>query len=269
MSVTRKEIRQAVGYALRDMVAGTFSEVSTGGFTDYDRIDSNASDSKYSNAWIYIVSGTRSGTQRRIATYAPTTGVFTVSRAWDLPAPGDEYEIHLILEPEEINRLISEALVTLPYEVSEELTYVEDQAEYDLSSYTWLTDWNQIVDLRWRYGETANEYRYYPVPYWRVRDIDGVLTLCVPPGHVEGDLLMTAQRYYDALESDTDSTDCPLDWVQQAVIVGAYALLSRQAPAKDANRYDDKWSREMSVLQLKHRKYAPRPRLFVHSPGAV
>ncbi len=269
MSVTRKEIRQAVGYALRDMVAGTFSEVTTSDFTDYDRIDANASDSKYSNAWVYIVSGVRAGTERRIATFAPATGVFTISRSWDLPAAADEYEIHQLLEPEEINRLINEALVTLPYEVSEVISHVDEQAQYDLSSYPWLTDWNQVVDLRWRYGDTDGEYLYYAVPYWQVRDIGGVLTLCVPPERVGGDLVMTCHRYYDALNEDTDATTCPLDWVQQAVIAGAYALLARQAPAKDANRYDEKWAREMTVLGQKNRKYAPRPRLFAHYPDAV
>lgn len=268
MAISRINLRQAIGHELRELVTGAIDEATTTTLMDYDLIDSLA-DSKYVSGWVHLTSGPYAGVTRRISGYDETTGTLTVSRSWDTPPVSSTYEIHTKLAPEEWNRIINAALVTLPYEVTQTIPYVEGQNEYSLAAYTWITKPGQVIDVHWKYGDTALEYVYYPVYRWRVALLDGVLTLLVPGGEINGDLVITCHRVYDTLDEDSDETDCPEDWIRSAIKVRALDLMRQTAPADDARRYIEQWQQEMALLQRKHAQYRPAPRMTIHAPGVI
>lgn len=273
MSTTRTALRQAIGYELSEMHAGTVTSATTTTLTDSALVDADESASRWDRAWLYVTSGAQVGVVRRVSVsgFAPTTGALTLSRAWTAPAPGDTYELHQMLAPEDLHRLIDIGLQRCTYLAEQAITPVSGNRNYDLSAYTWLTEPSQVQAIVWRQGTVANQYRYLPDSWWEVRRDGATLTLDIEPYSVAASdqMYLRCIRPYAALTSDTDSTACPLEWAKAAAIVSIYEWISRNDPGQDATRYQ-KWAgiAAAKLVDLT-RKHAPRPRVRVMLPDGV
>jgi hypothetical protein len=268
MSSTLKEIRQGVGFDLNEITLGSVSTTATTTtLTSLDLIDSLETEEAYQGKWVRIVSGATANTERRIAEFDQDTGLVTVSRVWTAPDSGAEFEIHTAIPGTDLNTLINRALEGLTYETTQAITVVAGQVAYSLAAYTWLTRRGQVWDVEWRSYDATNGSRYIPLPKWDVREIDGVLYLLLPQSYGSSDdyLYLRAWRHYDPLDvtDDTDTTDCPEDWLRAATVCKVYEWQMERAPGEDAKRIAEKLKRAENKLLLLTIRYIPRPVMLV------
>lgn len=264
MATTLKALRQAVGKALRECYVGHVEGASETSLSDTALADLGSATSRFAGGWVKLTSGAQAGTVRGVTDYAPASGQLTLSRSWTTPAAGDEYELHWMLAPEELDQAINEGLSHCPYVREVVLGVVPGQRNYDLSGYPWLTRRPQVRAVFWRQGDPDGEYVYLPVAWWRVREDSGALTLDIRPSSALSDeLALQAVTVYDPLESDDATTNCPVDWAKAAAIYEAYRLLTRRGPAQDTARYEAEMNRSATLLAAKARVYAPRGGIVV------
>jgi len=262
MSTTLKALRQAVGKELNACVTGTADSATSTTIVDADLEDSEESENRFYHWWLKMVSGDAEGDVRRVSAYTPSTGTLTVSRAFSAtPAASDEYELHALISPEDLDRLINQALDRLFYMDEQEITAVSGQRNYGLATYTYLRTPDQLIDVLWKQGDTASKYRYRPVGWYMVRDDAGSMTLDIRPYTVSsGDkIVLEIVRPYAALSNDAASTDCPEDWAVAAAMVEVYDWLARTDPTQDAEqvrRWRGTAARRLTRLS---NRYAPRP----------
>jgi hypothetical protein len=264
MSSTLKEIRCGVGFDLNELTLGTISDTaSTTTFPSLDLVDSLETEKAYQGAWVRIVSGATANTDRRISDFDETTGTITVSRAWTAPDTGAEFEIHTALPGADLNTLINRALEGLTYETTQAITVVAGTLAYSLAAYTWLVDRKQVYDVEWRDYDVTYGSRYISLPKWDVRDVDGVLYLLLPQSYGASDdyLYLRAWRHYDALDvdDDTDTTECPEEWLRAATVCRVYEWQMEHAPVEDSKRIGEKLKRAENKRMLLTLRHIPRP----------
>ena len=272
MSTTLATLRQEIGFDLNECHTGTTSSPTTTTFIDATLIDYGGSgDEKIEGAWVLVTSGDQAATVRRVSSYDDETGKVTVSRAWTSPGAGATYELHTRLSPADLHRCINAGLGRCFYLDRQEITAVENQREYSLAAYTWLTEGKQLAQVLWKSGDTANEYRYLPVRWWQLSEDTGALTLHIDPLVVTSGsaYVIVATRPYAELATDAATTACPLDWAKSAAMVEVYRFLARNDPAMDAERLK-RWQAEATaVLFEKDRRYMPRPVTTVRLPDGT
>jgi hypothetical protein len=258
---TLAQLRQALGYDLREYHTGTIAAPTTTTFVDSELVDSGESGDRWVGAWVLVLSGTQAGSLRRVASYDEETGQLTLTRSWTAPSAGDTYEMHTLLSPADLTRCINQALGKCYHRTQEDVTAVSGQRQYALASYTWLTHPSQVTRVEWRVGD-ANQYHYYPLTWWEVHEDDGVLTLEVEPAGT-GTYVLHGFKPYEALADDDDATSCPLEWVKAGAEYEVYQWLSRTDPAQDASR----WKQQQQEAALRFfelaRRYQPRAGLKV------
>lgn len=274
--VTLKVLRQDLGRVLREITVGYVDSGTTTTLTDADLIDSGESETLYDRSWVRI-----SGTVRRVTRegYNPDTGTITVGRAFaSAPSDGDEYEIHTMISPAELDECINRALLSLYYMREQEITIVADQTEYDLSTYGWITSAEQIIDVQVRIGSTADEYRYTDLPYWLFDRkeaeegatdssiFEGVYLYTRPLSDTDAKLIVKGMCPYAALTSDTLATSAPYEWVLAAAEWQVYDLQTRDAPSTDRKIYEEKRKEAGYKMAVLSRQYMPRPRMHVRHP---
>ncbi len=259
---TLATLRQACAEDLDGIALGT---ADAGGSTttiiDADLSDVADASSKYANAWLYITSGPLAGEVRKVTTYAPATGTFTVHRAWSAaPAAGVTFEVHTKLSPVDLNTRINRALLRCTYLDELAVTPVADQRQYSLAAYAYITRKEQVIDVLWRQGSTANEYRYLPLEWYGLRDDAGTLTLDIRPYNINtGDtLVIRLIRPYAELSTDASTTLCPTEWVKAGALLEVYAWLARNGPAQDSARYEAKRQEQLLAWNNCVMTYAPR-----------
>ena len=268
MSSTLKEIRQGVGFDLNELALGTISTTATTTTLDsLDLVDSLETEEAYQGKWVRIVSGATANTERRIAEFDQDEGLVTVSRLWTAPDVGAEIELHTAISGDDLNTLINRALQEMTYETTQAITVVAGQVAYSLAAYTWLTRRAQVWDVEWRDYDATYGSRYIPLPKWDVREIDGVLYLLLPQSYGDsGDYMyLRAWRHYDALDvtDDTDTTDCPAEWLRAATVCKVYEWQMERAPGEDAKRIAEKLKRAENKRMLLTLRYIPRPVMLV------
>jgi len=264
MSSTLKEIREGVGFDLNELTLGTSSgEPSTTTLTSLDLVDSLETEQAFQGKWIRIVSGATANTERRIAEFDQDTGVVTVSRLWTTPDSGAEFEVHTALSGDDLNTLINRAISGLTYETNQAITVVAGQVAYSLAAYTWLTKRQQVWDVEWRDYDATYGSRYVPLPWFDVVDVGGTLYLLLKQSYgATGDYLyLRCWRHYDEFDvtDDTDTTDCPEDWLRAATVCAVYEWQMERAPGEDAKRIGEKLKRAENKRLLKTLAYIPRP----------
>ena len=266
MSSTLKEIRQGVAQDLNELTLGTISTApSTTTFTSYDLVDSIEDDEAYEGAWVRIVSGATANTERRIASFEQASGEATVtlSRLWTSPDLSAEFEIHKAMPGGDLNTLINRAISGLTYETNQAITVVAGQVAYSLAAYTWLTKRQQVWDVEWRDYDATYGSRYVPLPWFDVVDVSGTLYLLLKQSYgATGDYLyLRCWRHYDEFDvtDDTDTTDCPEDWLRAATVCAVYEWQMERAPGEDAKRIGEKLKRAEAKRLLKTLAYIPRP----------
>jgi hypothetical protein len=264
MAHTRAEIRQRVGYDLREMIEGSVTASTITSLSDASLADALASEETYEGAWVLITSGTLAGQQRRVASYVPATGELAVSRNFPSnPAGSVTFEVHTRVEPNALNRMINKVLERIPYLADILIEVVSGQRTYSLAAYTDIVSPEQVREVEHRVGDDTYGYVYRPyVGDWEVRDIDGELTLALAPKGDSNDYIRVVYtRPYEALTTDADETDCPIDMLAAGVRAEAYLWLSREAPADDAVRYLKSFAQEQNEFRRQLMRHAPRPQV--------
>lgn len=268
MGTTLLTLRQDLGHNLFELHVGAVTAPTTTSFVDATLMDWRGSgNDKLHSAWVKVVSGSQAGTVRRVASYDDTTGRVLLSREWTAPAGGDEYELHLLLHPDDLDRAINHTLQKCYYVAFVEEVPVSGQRQYELN-YSWLTDPSQIRQVYWRYG-TYPEERYYPLSWWRVTDDAGTFNLHVRPSETTGTMLvLEAVLPYDELTADSLSTDCPPRWVLAGAEMEVYRLLAHRDPAKDASRYRELQMEAALRWQILSLRLSPRFRPRAQHPDS-
>jgi hypothetical protein len=260
MAVSRKQLRQAIIEELDGGCVGTVDSATNTTLTDADLADRGQDTYAAGSTWLKITSGAGVGQVRATELFAADSGQFTLKRAWTtVPSPSDEYELHTLVHPDRLDEAINRGLVSLPYDVEQEITVVDDALNYSLAAYTWLANPRQVWGVKVRYGDEANEYEYLPAPGWTVRNNAGAMTLDRRyPGSASSKLYLCAVRYYDELASDAATTGCPQEWAVAAAAVELYRYLARQSNDPAASVFQQRETVALGRLGSLNRKYVPR-----------
>ena len=272
VTTNRLLLRQEIGRILREITIGNVDAGTLTTIQDDDLIDAGESLLAIERAWIRC-----KGETRRMTTYVPTTGTITVGRAFSV-TPADQYEIHRMFSPDEIDEIIGRALNTCVYEREEVIDLVDDQTEYDLSSYTWIIHPSMITGVFLRSDDGDSHYRYSDMPWWRIARVSAAETTlpALPPTGLylrvkalwgdDDKIVIRGATGYKAPTNDTQGTSCPWDWALAAVEMQVYKILTRDSPAEDAKRYRLALQEAGLRWQYAYRLYAPRPQHRVLLP---
>ena len=273
MAIARKALRQELGFDLNELYVGTLSAGNVNVLTDDALIDPDESASKYDRAWVRVTSGAADGEVRRVRDtdvdaavtgYDPDNGTLTLSRALTgLPVATDTFELHSLLNPTDLDTCINRALRKCHYLERETIDPVADQREYALAGYAWITSRALVRDVYWRYGDTALEYRYRRMRWWKVTEDAGVLTLHVRPYGVDGKYVLEGIKAYAELDTDAATTECPEDWVKAGAEMEVYRFLAHRGPAEDSKRYKALQVEAAGLFGALARAYQPRPKIRV------
>lgn len=272
MSFTQTALRQAVGWRLGELTVLPLITYDSGTptiITAPALIDSVEDDSRYAGGWFYcsLAAIPVVQTSRRIASYESTTGVLTLSRSIAPGPASGVFEVHTLLDPLIMNRLINDGLERLTYLTSDTITPVDGAWNYDLSSFTWLTHPDQVVDVQYLIG-TDPDIQVYPARWFNVEERDGAIYLDVRPVSASGEILLTAWRHYDRLTSDSGTSTCPLDWATVAGCVEVMRYMESTAPGSDVTRWDARLNQAETDQERLSRKYVPRRTRRVMQPWA-
>lgn len=270
MSTSLKALRQDVGKDLGACITGTVDSGTTTNIVDAELLDADESDSLFTRNWVKVHLSAGAETRRVRVTdgYAPDTGTLAWGRAMSsTPAADEEYEIHTLMHPDDMDRLINEGLKRCFYIEQEEITVVNGQREYELSAITWLTRKRQVAKVLLIQGTTSLKQRHLPMWFWIEEDA-GTLTLYVQPcNRASGEtMLLIGTRAYSTLATDAATTDCPEDWARAAGRFEVLQWLVRGGPAKDVERYRVARDEAAQVFSGMCRRYAPRPTFVVRHP---
>jgi len=270
LSATLKELRQGLGRDLHELYVGQIVTATTTSFTDPSLIDwRGAGDQKLGSAWVRISSGNQAGTTRRVGSYDDEVGRVIVTREWTPPAGDDEYELHVLLSPDDIDHCINRTLRRCYQRGWEELIPAAGQRQYPLV-FSWMRDPHQIRRVYWREGE-MDQQRFYPFRWWWVQDNAGEYTLHVRPTTVASTttIMLDVVRPYEELTDDADTTDCPEEWVKAGAEMEVYRLLSHRDPARDATRWKQLQMEAAQRFARLTRAYSPRRQVRVQLPDSV
>jgi hypothetical protein len=236
MAVTRTQIRQEAAARLGALVYPYPSTAASGSASTAvvsELIDSVDSQYAHIGSWAYFLNGTNAGSVRRVQSYAPDTGTLTFNRALAASiAASDTFELHEWFDPRIWHDCLSRALRNTMRERREALAIVDNQTEYPLSSFTWITKKSQIHRLILRHGATAGQYRYAEVPRWRwhIEADDDAFTLVLTQaftGTASLALYFDAIGPYDDLSTDASSTTCDLDYIVFGALKQAYDVYGK------------------------------------------
>lgn len=270
---TLKALRQSLGRALNELHIGELTAATVNQLTDDTLIDPDQSSSRYDRNWVKIVSGDADGEVRRVRAtagdidgYDPENGTLQLVRALDdAPAIGDDYELHSLLSPDDIDYWINDTLATHYHVERETIDPVDDQREYSLAAHSWITSRSLVRRVFWRYGDTVDEYTYRPLRWWKITQDGSSFTLHVEPYDDDGKYILQGVKPYVELSTDTDSTDCPEGWVLAGAEMRIYRFLARNGPAEDSERYQNAEARARGRYIGLSRNYQPRPEVHVRT----
>lgn len=284
MAITLTQLRREIGQDIGECVVGTCDAASTASIQDDDLIDLDANDTEFDHAWIRCYwedgSGTLYDETRRVRTtdasrgvegYDPSSGTVYVSRAWNYVMPvGTQYEIHKLVDPAQLDRLLLNAVQRCPYLYLLALTPVSDQVVYDLSSYTYLTYPAQVVDVTYAYQPTDTEdATQKPLRWWQVyQKSGGGLEL-----HTRAQSVTSGDKLYlhvirphgDDLDTD-DGEDIDERWAKAAALNEVYMYLVHNGPSQDVDRYIQLARIYAARFTEQSRRHAPRRRAAPRHP---
>lgn len=267
MAITLKELRQELGQDLKECWVGTVDSATAHSITDAEIKDPDESATRFERCWCRVhPTGGSAVTRRLKATqgYVPSTGVIAWTEALGvIPTAADQYELHSLMRPEELNRLINKGLERCWHVYREKIPVVSGQREYDLSALTWFTDPTQILDVQ-DIGGTGAEQSYYPLEWFEVIEEPeaATLTLLVEPRTYD-EMLLVCRRPYAELTSDTDPTTCPKSWALAAALVEVYRYLIRTGPGEDTARHEKKLAAAGRIFSNESKMRMPRQQMRI------
>jgi len=259
-----RSLRQDVGRALNECFVGQIDAAAATTITDADLIDPVEADTKYAGAWIYLATGDQANTERRILRYTPATGTLTLSRAFATPPiEGDEFEIHTLIRPMELNRLLSEACAPLYYVSGYEMAIANPNQR--LYGGFMADSPGNILSVVNRQAYTdLTEAQDYPVVWHSARVSEtGSIVFEIEPGSITDPSGYIVARYLrrNGSLSSTNGTHVPDDYAICASLIKCYEYLMRAGPAQDVQRWERLLVYEQTRMAGLHRKYGPRGRV--------
>lgn len=259
------DVRRLVGQALHEYAGGTIDSAASTTIADADLIDPVETDSLYANGWLWIATGNAANTERRILRYAPATGTITVSRAFGVtPAAADEYEIHTLIRPSELNRLINEGVEPLYYVGGYEQAI--SNTEQTLYGGYFTDSPGNILSVVNRGAYSAGEEAEvveYPVIWKTYINEAGSIIIEIEPGSITDSSGYIVVRYLKRNGSLTTTNNLHVDedYAVCAALIKCYEYLMRQGPAQDASRWERMLVYEQTRMAGLHRRYGPRGRV--------
>jgi hypothetical protein len=272
MPNTRAQIRQEIGARLQELYQGVITSGSATAITDANLADAGA-DRDHEGAWV-MMGGANTGVVRRVVAYDRGTGTLTLHSALPaLPSQGDAFELHSMVNPEDINRAINWTLRRMTYMTDVSHTASVGGDTLVLNNDPYVTQTSQIVDvLVPQDSATPWDQQLQSVRWWRARGAGGVVYITLGNSVAAGDqFVIRAQLPYNELTGDAYETPAPLGWLIPGALAEVYTLMSRKAPAQDAERFEKTALKEAANFTAASMTFAPRPprKIAQHGyPGA-
>jgi len=162
--------------------------------------------------WLYVASGARAGTLRRIASSDNPNGDFTVNPTMGgNVASGDDIEWHWITDVNAFNDAINRACRRYWY-VDRIALPASDSREIDLSNLAWLRTKKQITGL-WYYPTSLQDVEYSfggGGSWWNAREDGGRIILQISPT-TQTEIFLEALRTLDPLLTDDSTVPAAVD----------------------------------------------------------
>ncbi len=253
-------VRKDVGRALAECTVGQVDSATTTSIVDADLLDPVETESLYEGAWILLTEGSNSGQERRILSYVPSSGTLTLSRAFTYePEAATEYEIHRLIRPSELNRLISEAVTPLYYMSGYEIAITDPNDRLIAMPFASAPGLIVSVENRGAYTDIS-ESRLYPVIWKAYWSEAGAVTIEIEPGSVtdtSGYIVVKFLRQNGTV-GETSNIRVPDNLAVCASLVKCYEWLMRSGPGQDVTRYERLLAYETKKLMTMMRRYSPR-----------
>lgn len=282
---TLASLRQEIGRELGEVVTGTVA-TSFGGspnsLLSNDLIDDMEDESRYvgSWAWMQTEEGASTNEERRINAYDPVRGTINFSRMWTgQRKAGMDFEIHTMLPPEELNRIIVRAAKSLAYQVTLRLLYTQGVTRYSLAAYPWIETPEQVMGLMVGPSWDTTNSAQTSVPWWKVSMEGGTIYLDIASSSLPGgDTLYLGVWRIDSLLSDNLNVAVEADdvaisasinrrWLVSSCIWRAYEYLTRHGPAQDTARYQAAMTAEAQRFNALSKRFTPRIKAVVRLPS--
>jgi hypothetical protein len=247
MAASRKTIREWVASKLGRLHRVSIT-VDGGDPTLYDvpeLPDITGDEERIADWYLMLDDGSATPEWRRVTSASLSASQLSISRAFAAaPVAGEAAVLYGLLNPDEWNEAINEALTTLYFPDRHEITLVEDEREYALP--TWVQTRGQVIGVRYRNLTTAREE---PVPRFRIHESmsDGVkLVLMDDPWSPSSySLILEASRWHSRLDEDDWGTTCPQQLWQAAVEVSALHKVMK----KYGQRFKAQFAQDLAIAE--------------------
>lgn len=233
VTTTLKVLREAVADQLGLLVNTTLSAAADPNFTAATLADKTPDAEKMRDSFLYQSVG-----WSRITTFGyPSTNIVTVARAGSGLANGVA-QVYFMLDPDEFNAAINEAIQQLYFVEREAITLVANTYTYALPS--WIQQKGQILSVKWRDITllTTNPVEE-EVNAWRVFEDNNACTLLIHDllrSVTTYDIQVSGRRNYSSLASDSATTTCP------------YPLLFAACTVKVLHKIFNKYGKGIATL---------------------
>jgi len=265
---TLDDLRRLVGQDLNAYTGGYIGQLTPTTFTDESLIDPVEPDSRFAGAWVWIIARDGSEQERRILRYTPSTGTITVSRAFSpTPEVMSQYEIHTLLRPSELNRLINEAVEKLYYVGGTEILISDAEDRIYQATFTDSPGHVLSVVNRAAYTDLA-EALEYPVVWKAYVAETGNVVIEVEPSSITDSTGFLVARYLKQNGELTSLNNLHVDedYAVCAALCKVYEFLMRSGPAQDVSRWERLLVYQQTRLAALHRKWGARGRVIQVNP---
>lgn len=205
LTTTLKVLREAIADQLGLLIRTSISVDADPVFTVPSLSDKTPDAEKMRDSYLY-----QSGELRRILTYGyPTNDQVTVTRATAITVGAAE--IYFMLDPDELNTAINEALQELYFIDRATLTLLANTYTYVLP--TWIQQRGQVLGAKWRDITLLTSIpSEEEVSSYRIIEQTNVCTLFINQALRDittFDVQVSARRMYGTLATDSATTTCP------------------------------------------------------------
>jgi len=265
---TLADLRQQVAQELNEYIGGYIDSATTTTIVDGELIDPIQPDTQYAGAWLWIATQSGIEIERHILRYTPSSGTITVSRPFVYSLTvNDWYEIHTLIKPSELNRLVNEAVEGLYYYGGTEIPISDPEDR--IYSATFTDSPGHILSVKNRAAHTDDaEAEEYPV-VWKAYVADsGSLAIEVEPSSITDSSGYLAIRYLKMNGELTSLNNLHVneDYAVCAALCQVYEFLMRSGPALDVSRWERLLVYQQTRLAALHRKWGARGRVITVNP---
>lgn len=231
VTTTLKTLREAVAGQLGLLMNVTIDTDADPIFTINDLLDKSPDAERLRDAYLY-----QSGVARRISSIDVTGALVTVTRISAITTGASQ--IYSMLDPEDMNAAINEALQELYFIERESIALVANTYIYTLP--TWVQQKGQILNIKWRDTSvlTTRPLEVEVSSYRIIEDANAcqVFLSDALRSVTTYDLMVYGRKNYSTMASDASTTTCP------------YPLIFSVAMVKIIHRLFNKYGKGIASL---------------------